>query len=59
MRQQGLHDVHTAQIAASLDASLARPAVPERARHSLPRTRAEISAYVRAVHDPFGALEVQ
>jgi len=44
------------QIAASLDASLAKPAVPDRARRSLPRTRAEISAYVAAVHAPFGAL---
>ena len=44
------------ELAASLDASLQRPAVPSQSTQRLPGVRDSLSAYARAVHQPHGAL---
>jgi len=43
-------------LAASLDASLQRPPVPEMSAPRLAAVRDELTQYVKAVHTPFGAL---
>jgi len=45
-------------LAASLDASLQRPAVPEMSSQRLAAVRDELTQYVKAVHTPFGALSL-
>lgn len=44
------------ELAASLDASLQRPHVEESATGRIAALRAELTAYVEAVHESFGAL---
>ncbi|MGA9772930.1 MAG: DUF4011 domain-containing protein [Blastocatellia bacterium] len=44
------------KIAAALDASLERPAAIKTATGRIAATRAELTDYVTAVHEPFGAL---
>lgn len=46
------------ELAAALDASLQRPRVEEQAAGRIGVVRAELSAYTRAVHEPFGALQM-
>ncbi|HKS42225.1 MAG TPA: DUF4011 domain-containing protein [Blastocatellia bacterium] len=44
------------EIAKALDASLERPAAIKTATERIATTRSELTAYVTAVHEPFGAL---
>jgi very-short-patch-repair endonuclease len=46
------------EIAAALDASLERPAAIRTATGRIAATRAELTDYVRAVHEPFGAFAI-
>lgn len=46
------------ELATALDASLQRPRTEEKATGRIGTVRAELSAYARAVHEPFGALQM-
>ena len=46
------------ELARSLDASLAEIAVPTGATERLPKVRAVLTEYVRALHEPFGTLGI-
>ena len=45
-------------LAATVDASLQRIAAPAASAQRLPQVRAELSEYVRALHEPYGALSL-